>query len=48
MIFISLLLLFPILTLFTFFFFRKKIYIFNKIELNGLSISTTSEASLQV
>ena len=47
MIFISLLLLFPILTLFTFF-FQKKIYIFNKIELNGLSISTTSEASLQV
>ena len=44
--FISLLLLFPILTFFTFFFFSEKIYIFNKIELNGLAFSTTSEASL--
>ena len=43
--FISLLLLFPILTFFTFF-FSEKIYIFNKIELNGLAFSTTSEASL--
>ena len=45
MIFISLLLLFPLLTLFTFF-FRNKIYIFNKTELNGLAFSTTSEPSL--
>ena len=41
MIFIFLLLLFPILT-----HFSEKNSIFNKIELNGLAFSTTSEASL--